>query len=635
MARAWIFQANPSNYDIDGALQQLGEIWWRVPQYTGEVHAGDAVVLWRSGSQAGIVGVGRVTAEPQLRAESAEDAPFVLDATESAPTTRARLQVRDAPFVPKDEVRALPGMAEHSIVTGPMGTVFALSDAQWAVLERRVPEPPPFAASDDRPELPPPAAWAQRAKGVSPMPGGYSGYLGSLRRLYDLVEEERPTSEELAKRIEAELHVSTSGARQRESFLRKIGFFAVDGGICRPSEWGQRWAATGDHRIVVGLLHSRVQFVGELLALTKTPLTTSTILGMANDRYGMGWDTETQVANRRGWLTSAGMLTALEDGRLQTTAAGLALLADLVLHDPTGAVAPAPATPAVAASGIAVVPGVLPPPAPPSASAATRPSADDEVEALARLLQQSAKDSTHPDRFERAVRDAFAFLGFQAEWLGGSGRTDVLLDALLGKNDSYRAIVDCKTSASGSVHDQQVDWVTLAEHKAKHDAEHVVLLLPEPQGPRIVERAVQHHVTIIEAEQLAGLCRQHAKMPLGLDDYRRLFEQYGRLTTEALDERAEEHRRLADLTAVLLETVRGRSRTFGRLTARDLFLILAESTVAEGTSEDELGMLLASLASPLLALLDGNPTEGYRVTTSSEVARMRLSALGARMVGLG
>ena len=68
MARAWIFQANPSIYDIDGALAEVSEIWWRVPQYTGEVHVGDAIVLWRSGAQAGIVGVGRVVVEPQLTA---------------------------------------------------------------------------------------------------------------------------------------------------------------------------------------------------------------------------------------------------------------------------------------------------------------------------------------------------------------------------------------------------------------------------------------------------------------------------------------------------------------------------------------------------------------------------------------
>jgi hypothetical protein len=119
-------------------------------------------------------------------------------------------------------------------------------------------------------------------------------------------------------------------------------------------------------------------------------------------------------------------------------------------------------------------------------------------------IKSSATDSGHSDRFERAVRDAFAFLGFQAEWLGGSGKTDVLLDARLGATDSYRAVVDCKTSGSGSIVDQQVDWVTLTEHKTKHDANHIVLVAPNPSGSRLLERARQHHVTVISADHLAA-----------------------------------------------------------------------------------------------------------------------------------
>ncbi len=74
-----------------------------------------------------------------------------------------------------------------------------------------------------------------------------------------------------------------------------------------------------------------------------------------------------------------------------------------------------------------------------------------------------------------------------------------------------------------------------------------------------------------------------------------LAERRG-LTGRAVDERAEEHSRLADLASVLLDTVRSRSRTFGRLTACDLFLNVAESAVAEGTTtEDELRTRIEAL----------------------------------------
>ena len=63
-ARAWIFQANPKYYDIDAALANLREISWSVNQYKQSISAGDAVFLWRSGPEAGIVATATVLAAP-------------------------------------------------------------------------------------------------------------------------------------------------------------------------------------------------------------------------------------------------------------------------------------------------------------------------------------------------------------------------------------------------------------------------------------------------------------------------------------------------------------------------------------------------------------------------------------------
>jgi hypothetical protein len=426
-ARAWFFQANPVHYDIDAALSTLDRIWWRVPQYTSEINVGDAAVLWRSGNEAGIVGLGRIVAEPQLRAMDSAETPFVLTDQEGAEdTTRSLVRVQAVPFIAKDQVRAIVEFRQHQIVVAPMGTVFPISGTEWTALSKFLPQPPEIAEGDGI-ALPPGFAWSQRAKGVLPMPGGYGGYLTSLRKVCAVVAEERPAPSELA------------------------------------------------------------------------------------------------------------------------------------------------------------------------------------------------------------VRDAFDFLGFQAEWLGGSGKTDVLLAAALGATDSYRVVVDCKTSGSGSVSDHQVDWVTLTEHKAKHDADHIAVVAPNPSGSRMFARASQHNVAVISADQLAGLCRQHAKTPLGLDDYRSLFATGGSLDMQAVDERAEDVKRLVTLAAAICEAIRDRSAVFGRLSARDLFLILSAQTVAEGTTEDELQALLDTLASPLLAVLQGSKNDGYRVTTSAKVAQRRIEMVAQQL----
>jgi hypothetical protein len=301
---------------------------------------------------------------------------------------------------------------------------------------------------------------------------------------------------------------------------------------------------------------------------------------------------------------------------VRATDAGRLLLSELALYDP--AAAPVITT-VVDAPVVESQPELSPPPG------------SSIVDGIVDAIKNSATDSGHSDRFERAVRDAFDFLGFQAEWLGGSGKTDVLLDARLDAMESYRAIVDCKTSGSGSVGDQQVDWVTLTEHKTKYDANHIALVAPNPSGSRLFERAGQYNVTVISADQLTGLCRQHAKTPLGLDDYRSLFAHGGSLDTQAVDERAEDVKRLITLAGTICDAIRDRSTVFGRLSARDLFLILAGQAIAEGTTEDELQALLDTLASPLLAVLQGSKNDGYRVTTSAHVSQRRIEAVAQQL----
>lgn len=614
-ARVWFFQSNPKLYDIDAALTALDRIWWRVPQYTGEVHVGDVAVLWRSGKDAGIVGLGRVVADPQLRPMEPAEKSFVLAEEESADNaTRVLLRVQAVPFVSKERVRAVAEFQQHQLLVAPRGTVFPVEKDDWRALSDLLPAPPGLVPAE-KSALPTAFAWPQRAKGVLPMPGGYNGYLLSLKRVCLVVAEERPTPAELAAILETVLKVKPVAARLRESFLRKVGVVVVHDGICRLGPWTESWLASDDDRVVIALLHARCQFVGELLAAAREPLTNEQLLAVANDRYGMGWDTQTQVVNRRGWLQSAGMLADTGDGKVRATDAGHALLTELSLHDPAArlpieaVVEPLRSEPPIEVS----------------------PPVSDTVDAISDAIKSSATDSSHPDRFERAVRDAFAFLGFQAEWLGGSGKTDVLLDATLGRTDSYRVVVDCKTSASGTVGDQQVDWVTLGDHKNKHDADHIALVAPNPSGRRLLDRAKQHKVSIISADQLAGICRQHAKTPLGVDDYRSLFAHGGSLDTEAVDERAGEVGRLIILAAAMCEAIRERSTVFGRLSARDLLLILADQSVAEGTTEDELQAVLDTLASPLLGVLHGSKGEGYRVTTTALVAQRRVEAVAQQL----
>jgi hypothetical protein len=466
-------------------------------------------------------------------------------------------------------------------------------------------------------EFPQVLPWEQRTRSVHPMPGGYDGYLISLRQVLDLVEEQRPTDTELSELLAREFSVSDRRSYALAVFLRRTGFLEGAGGAVEIGEWAARWRANSDPRIPIALLHSRVRFIGEFLKFTTTPRSMAEVLALANERYGCGWSTQAQVSRRRGWLQSAGMLQMDTSDQLVTTEQGEGLLARLTLFEPG-----TPAPPEVQRT---VDKPTASQPAVPPARLMSGP------EELVAELVASSTDSAEPDRFERAVREAFAFLGFEATWLGGAGRTDVLVDAPLGRDEQYRVIVDCKTSGSGSVADQQIDWMTLTEHRQKHDAQYAAVVAPKPSGRRLLARAEQQGVAVISVEQLVSLCQQHAQAPLGLHSYQRLFTIGGLATPEPVAEDAEEWLRIVHLATAVCVALHSKSTVFGPLSARDLLLILTDAPVAEITSEEELQTILDTLASPLMGVLMRTDEGTYRLTSAPPVMAARLRILAAAL----
>ena len=101
VSRTWILQTNPKLYDIDAALRALEIIYWRIPQYTGEVHASDRGLIWRSGKEAGFVAWGRFLADPQHFDLSGEDDPFDKGLQQAETDLHAPVRVWPAHHVPK------------------------------------------------------------------------------------------------------------------------------------------------------------------------------------------------------------------------------------------------------------------------------------------------------------------------------------------------------------------------------------------------------------------------------------------------------------------------------------------------------------------------------------------------------
>ena len=184
-------------------------------------------------------------------------------------STRVLIRVVRCTTVHKDVVAGLPEFAEHQIIQAPRGTVFVVGDAQWSALASLFPAPPE-ADRVDLATVPEPFSWSQRSKSVHPLPGGYDGYLQALRALLDTLVDQRPAVNDFPQVVTELYSVTDNRANLMTSFLKKITVVAESGGVAVPSEWASAWAQIARNEIIIGLLHSRVRFVGEMLAVDST-----------------------------------------------------------------------------------------------------------------------------------------------------------------------------------------------------------------------------------------------------------------------------------------------------------------------------------------------------------------------------
>ena len=132
--RVWVFQANPTKYDIDGALAELAEIGWVVRQYKSDVHAGDRVYIWKSGTEGGIVATAQIDAEPAV---GTADDPFVLDPEEFAePELSVTLRISEvlSEPLPRSDLVEHPVLKNLGVISFANATNFAVTAEQDAAL---------------------------------------------------------------------------------------------------------------------------------------------------------------------------------------------------------------------------------------------------------------------------------------------------------------------------------------------------------------------------------------------------------------------------------------------------------------------------------------------------------------------
>lgn len=238
-------------------------------------------------------------------------------------------------------------------------------------------------------------------------------------------------------------------------------------------------------------------------------------------------------------------------------------------------------------------------------------------------LRLASKDSFNPDKFEKIASDYFKAIGFESEWIGGSGNTDVLIKSGGSQLNSYIVTVDAKSTSSSSVTDSLVDFDTLKEHKKKHKADYIAIVGCAFDSERLIKRAQEHGVVLLDLNTLEELYNIQLKTPLKLSSYRKIFEQSGKADLSVLTDEINALDSSAVLIHQIMECLIKESVdpvTKGMLTVRDLYLAL-RSKLDMTIKVEDIEQTLFLLSSPLIACVEKNKEYYYAIGTLNDTSR--------------
>lgn len=249
-----------------------------------------------------------------------------------------------------------------------------------------------------------------------------------------------------------------------------------------------------------------------------------------------------------------------------------------------------------------------------------------ELEELLTELRISSKDSSNYERLEKNIASAFKYLGFNTKWIGGSGNTDVLIQAPSAPKYSFSVAVDAKSTQTGNVTDNLVDFDTLIEHRNKHKANFSAIVGGNFQNERLIRRAIEHGVVLIDIDSLEKLLLNQMEVPIKVSAYRKIFEQPGLVDLSILDEERKRVIRYGTLLHAVMDCLVDESEdpvTGGLLQDRDIYRSLRNDKRFEYIPTlEEISDMLEFMSSPLIGCVEKTKDGYYAVGSVSDASKI-------------
>lgn len=259
-------------------------------------------------------------------------------------------------------------------------------------------------------------------------------------------------------------------------------------------------------------------------------------------------------------------------------------------------------------------------------SSGTTKEKTDDLSAFLTDLRLSAKDSNNYARLEKNVATAFKLLGFNTKWISGSGNTDVLIQAPSAPKYSFSVAVDAKSTFTGNVTDGIVDFDTLIEHRSKHNANFSAIVGGNFQNERLIRRAVEHNVVLIDIDSLEKLILNQRDVPIKVNAYKKLFEQPGLVDISVLEAERKRVIRYGRLLHAVMDCLAEESEdpvTGGLLLDRDIYRSLRNDTNFDyAPTLEEISDMLEFMSSPLIGCVEKTKDGYYAIGSVSDASKI-------------
>ncbi len=403
--------------------------------------------------------------------------------------------------------------------------------------------------------------------------------------------------------------------------LTKSGLIEQSGmNVFSPTEVGQQWLETASALDLARLFHTRFGFFLEIIPALNEYDRAPELARMAVDQFGLPRADVGGIRTRLQILKAAGLITERANWRYQSTPLGDEIAARTLLQEPMGAEGSTHETEAA-----------------PSQDAFSAASA-----ALAEELNIAGLASDSPMRLEKAVADAFRYLGFESQHIGGAGKTDVLVSVIGPDRKPVRIIVDAKAAKSGGVAEGSVSFDTLLEHKRQHQADLVVLVGPGFDDGRIRARALQNEVALLTTAELAAVVRRQARHPISTESFIKLVHWQESSRQEFEAEWTQVERKIAllgHIVGVLAKEAQDADDvTLGALSSDQIYLIVRDQSETR-PSPNDISNALTLLQHPLVQSIRTRPASSgrplsYYLVDSPILVSKKIASLAVSLEGL-